>query len=118
MAIIPKFLVLIILPAIIFATSYPVPTPAGGRNAVHGWLILPVDQPVPTNPAIPVPAYFVHHTPEFFTDSPHDFQLILYGTITPLSVAENISQVIDIPYPPTAPLVVDEFTITPPPPFS
>jgi len=98
--------------------SYPVPTPPGGRMAVHGWLILPIDQPHPKIPTDPVYAWFVHHTPVFFTHSPHDFQIILYGSLVPLSVAENRTLAIDLPYPPAHQLVVDEFTITPPPPFS
>jgi len=60
----------------------------------------------------------VHHTPVFFTHSPHDFQIIFYGSLVPLSVAENHTLAIDLPYPPSQQLVVDEFTITPPPPFS
>jgi len=99
-------------------SSYPVPLPPGGRLAVHGWLILPVDQPFPSDPTTPVTAYFSHHTPEFWSDSPHDFQIILTGTITPMSTAGNSTFPIDIPYPPSSNLLVNEFTITPPAPFS
>ena len=35
-----------------------------------------------------------------------------------MSVAENQTFVIDLPYPPQSELLVDEFTFTPPPPFS
>jgi len=101
-----------------YKNEYPVPIPAGGRNAVHGWLILPWEQPEPKEPTTKVSAWFVHHTPEFWTDSPHNFQLILGGTLTPMSVAENITDIIPLPYPPSAELLVDEFTFTPPPPFS
>lgn len=112
------FLAIVALIAVVAAAPrYPVPTPAGGRNAVHGWLILPWDQPNPQK-ATPITAWFVHHTPEYWTDSPHNFQLILGGTLTPLSVAENETNPIDLPYPPAANLLVDEFTFTPPPPFS
>jgi len=88
--------------------------------AVHGWLILPWEQPVPSSqhPAVPVSAWFVHHTPEFWTDSPHNFQIILQGTMTPMSTADNETFPIDIPYPPASDMLVDEFTITPPEPFS
>lgn len=44
-----------------YVSAYPVPIPPGGRNAVHGWLILPKDQPASS---INVSAWFVHHTPE------------------------------------------------------
>jgi len=99
-------------------SKYPVPLVPGGRMAVHGWLILPWEQEYPTDPTTPVNAWFSHHTPEFFTDSPHDFQIILQGNLIPMSCAENETYVIDIPYPPASEMLVDEFTITPPPPFS
>jgi len=86
--------------------------------AVHGWLILPIDQEEPTSPEFPVAAWFVHHTPEFWTDSPHNFQIILYGFMIPLPTVQNLTQNIAIPYPPSSPLLVNEFTITPPGPFS
>ncbi len=38
--------------------------------------------------------------------------------MVPVSVAENITYAIDLPYPPSSPLVLTEYTITPPPPFS
>jgi len=85
---------------------------------VHGWLILPIDQAEPTDPSTPVNAWFSHHTPEFWTDSPHNFQILLQGTMVPFSTVNNVTEVIPIPYPPETPLLVDEFTITPPGPFS
>jgi len=100
------------------STKWPVPTPYGGRQGVHGWLILPWDQPYPKDPSTPINAWFSHHTPEFWTDSPHDFQIIINGTLTPLPVAENQTLVIDLPYPPEAQLLHNEFTFTPPPKFS
>ncbi|RYY69496.1 hypothetical protein EON63_23615, partial [archaeon] len=64
---------------------YPVPTPAQGRMDVHGWLILPIDLPVDKLPnnSLPLvrPAWFNHHVPEFWHDSPHNFQIIFLGTI-------------------------------------
>eukprot|EP01125_Pyxidicula_operculata_P019498 TRINITY_DN7081_c2_g2_i1.p1 TRINITY_DN7081_c2_g2~~TRINITY_DN7081_c2_g2_i1.p1 ORF type:complete len:306 (-),score=36.01 TRINITY_DN7081_c2_g2_i1:13-930(-) len=99
--------------------QFPVPLVPGERNAVHGWLILPTEQEAPfSDPTTPVDAWFVHHTPEFWTDSPHNFQIILFGTIVPLSVAENLTVAINLPYPPATPLLGTEYTITPPPPFS
>ena len=41
-------------------------------------LILPWDQETPTDPTTPIGAYFVHHTPEFWTDSPHNFQRMMH----------------------------------------
>eukprot|EP01112_Ceratiomyxa_fruticulosa_P014211 TRINITY_DN4050_c0_g1_i2.p1 TRINITY_DN4050_c0_g1~~TRINITY_DN4050_c0_g1_i2.p1 ORF type:complete len:318 (-),score=58.09 TRINITY_DN4050_c0_g1_i2:115-1068(-) len=99
---------------------YPVPLPSGGRQGVHGWLILPWEQslPDPNDPSAPAYAWFSHHVPEFWTDSPHDWQIIFQGEITPIMVAENDSLPIRLPYPPQSPLLVDEFTFTPPPNFS
>jgi hypothetical protein len=66
----------------------------------------------------PLPRRFVHHTPVFFPHSPHDFQIILLAELLPLSVGDNVTYIMKLPYPPHHPLVVDEFTFTPPPPFS
>jgi len=64
-------------------------------------------------------AWFVHHTPEFWTDSPHNFQIILEGEIQPLSPSnENNIIPIGLPIPPSDQLIQNEYTITPPPPFS
>jgi len=102
------------------SASYPVPLPPGGRVEVHGWLVLPLDSdlPNPKNPAAPVEAWFSHHVPEFWVTSPHDFQIIVRGHLTPLSVAENITLPLNLPYPPSAEILGNEYTITPPPPFS
>jgi len=104
------------------ANTYPVPIPPGGRMAVHGWLILPFLTDQDSNDTtIPVNAWFSHHTPEFWTTSPHDFQIILRGYLLPNSVAENETWPIGIPLPSTKgdnQLLVDEYSITPPPPFS
>ena len=102
------------------ASNYPVPTPAHGRQAVHGWLILPLEQDLPNwkDTSEPVQAWFSHHVPEFYTQSPHDFQIIVRGTLTPLPFAGNETFPIILPYPPKHQTVGHEFTFTPPPPFS
>eukprot|EP01119_Soliformovum_irregulare_P025463 TRINITY_DN9446_c0_g1_i1.p1 TRINITY_DN9446_c0_g1~~TRINITY_DN9446_c0_g1_i1.p1 ORF type:complete len:297 (+),score=27.42 TRINITY_DN9446_c0_g1_i1:87-977(+) len=104
-------LVLLSISSICF--SWPVPLPAGGRMAVHGWLILPWEQPNPKN-SDPISAWMVHHTPEFWVDSPHNFQIILGATLTPVN-GTNLSL---LPVPPMTNMVTNEFTFTPPPPFS
>jgi len=86
--------------------------------AVHGWLFLLLEQDIPTNGFTPIPGYFVHHTPEFWTDSPHNFQIIMKGTLVPISTTQNITYPIDLPYPPKMDLIQNEYTFTPPPAFS
>lgn len=97
--------------------QFPVPIPPGGRMAVHGWLILPWN----TNDTKgPIQGWFSHHVPEFGVDSPHNFQIILNGLLTPLSCfnTEPKAEPIPIPYPPEDNLLGHEYTITPPPAFS
>jgi len=108
---------------------YPVPTPRDGRIEVHGWLILPLDQSVPTDDR-PVLAWFSHHTPQIYhgdnstrvlppLDFPHDWQIIFLGAIRPVSIGDSMPVApIPLNYPPSAPLLIDEFTVTPPPAFS
>jgi len=108
---------------IISSTIYgnaSIPLPPGGRNSVHGWLILPTEQPTPSNsdPFMPVAAYFSHHTPEFWTDSPHDFQIVLFGIMESMSTDGHITFPIPLPYPPETDFLRNEYTITPPNPFS
>jgi len=98
--------------------SFPVPLAPGGRMSVHGWLILLIETDTQPNASIPIEAYFVHHTPEFPTDSPHDFQIIIRGSLLPISTTQNITYPIDLPYPPKAELLGTEYTTTPPPNFS
>lgn len=102
---------------LIINAQYPVPLPPGGRMSVHGWLILPWDTNG-TNSSIQ--GWFSHHVPEFWTDSPHNFQIILNGLLTPLSCfnTEPTPEPIPIPYPPHDTLLQNEFTFTPPPEFS
>jgi len=108
---------------------YPVPTPRDGRVEVHGWLILPLDQSVLTDDR-PVLAWFSHHTPQIYhgdnstrilppLEFPHDWQIIFLGAIRPVSIGASMPVApIPLNYPPSAPLLIDEFTITPPPAFS
>jgi hypothetical protein len=110
--------IFIALLGLCFGKHYPVPIPEGGRFDVHGWLVLPIEQPKPTDPSVPIEVWLSHHVPEFWTDSPHDFQIMIRGQIVPTpSVLDDI-YVIDIPYPPANDLVVYEWSITPPSPFS
>jgi len=100
--------------------AYPVPTPPHGRQAVHGWLILPLDSSLPQwkNTTAPVDAWLSHHVPEFYTTSPHDFQIVLRGHLTPLPHAGDVALPLQLPYPPHHELIEYEYTFTPPPPFS
>ncbi len=102
----------------IVRSDYPVPTPPGGRFDVHGWLVLPIEQPNPTNPRVGLDAWFSHHVPEFWTDSPHNFQIILRGRLEPMSCVDGELFTLIIPYPPAEELVVYEYSFTPPSPFS
>jgi hypothetical protein len=101
----------------IINAQYPVPIPPGGRMAGHGWLILPWDTNVTSGP---IQAWFSHHVPEFGADSPHNFQIILNGLLTPIPCfnTESTAQPIPIPYPPEDNLLQHEYTMTPPPAFS
>ncbi|CAF0721033.1 unnamed protein product [Rotaria sp. Silwood1] len=109
----------IFLATLVFLVNaqYPVPIPPGGRMAVHGWLILPWDTNITDGS---IQAWFSHHVPAFGIDSPHNFQIILNGLLTPLSCfnTEPIPKPIPIPYPPHDNLLQYEYTITPPPAFS
>jgi len=117
-------LIIAILTVLYLASNYVfgVPLPPGGRVAVHGWLILPIesDLPNPRNPSAPVEAWFSHHVPEFWQTSPHNFQIIVRGYLVPQSVVypENTILPLNLPYPPKDELLGNEYTITPPPPFS
>lgn len=112
--------VICLFASFVFSNEYPVPTPPHKRQAVHGWLILPMEQDLPDweNTNKPVQAWFSHHVPEFYTQSPHNFQIIIRGTLTPMAYVENVSMPILLPYPPKYEIVGHEFTFTPPPPFS
>lgn len=93
----------------------------GGRYDVHGWLILPQDQPKnPSNTTAPyVKAWFSHHVPEFWTNSPHNYQIILEGIMTPeTSLPGQPALPFNFPQPPMNDLVQYQYSFTPPPPFS
>ncbi|CAF4326346.1 unnamed protein product [Rotaria socialis] len=72
-------LVIIAISTLRANAQYPVPIPPGGRMAVHGWLILPWNTNATEGP---IQAWFSHHVPEFGADSPHNFQIVLNGTLT------------------------------------
>lgn len=93
------------------------PLPVGGRRDVHGWLILPFDQ-LKADPTAPLRAWFSHHVPEFWLDSPHNFQIILEGLLYPLPSVENEYFGFNLPYSPAEDRLVYEYSFTPPSPFS
>lgn len=98
-----------------------IPLTPGGRSDVHGWLILPQDQPqdVNTNSSYGIRAWFSHHVPEFWKDSPHNFQIILEGYLVPeTSVPGTPPLPLSLPMPPTQDLEIYEYSFTPPSPFS
>jgi hypothetical protein len=90
----------------------------GGRRDVHGWLILPFDQPKPEDPTTPLKAWFSHHVPEFWLDSPHNFQIILEGLLYPVASVEKEYFGFHLPYSPNEDNLVYEYSFTPPSPFS
>mmetsp|Transcript_7610 Transcript_7610/g.8057 ORF Transcript_7610/g.8057 Transcript_7610/m.8057 type:complete len:289 (+) Transcript_7610:63-929(+) len=94
------------------------PLTKGGRRDVHGWLILPHDQNKPKDPSSPLRAWFSHHVPEFWIDSPHNFQIILEGLLYPVASIENEYFGFNMPYPPIEDNLVFEYSFTPPSPFS
>ena len=83
---------------------------AGGRFSRHGWLMLPWDRSADAPAAQPINAWFYHHTPEFFLDSPHDFLLMLSGQL----ILANTSVTPLLPLPPAAETLGTEFVWTPP----
>lgn len=85
----------------------------GGRSSVHGWLWMPtmISGERAPNPQV-LRGYWSHHTPEFWTNSPHDFQLLLHAEValqTPLP---------QLPFAETNVTVGNEYTFTPPYDFS
>lgn len=110
-------ILIFVLSAYIVNGQYPVPIPPGGRMSVHGWLILPWETNVTNGP---IQGWFSHHVPEFWTDSPHNFQIIVNGLLSPISCfnTETKPEPIPIPLPPRDGLIQNEYTITPPPEFS
>ena len=93
--------------------------PVGGRFDVHGWLILPQEQLQKDNASYAIRAWFSHHVPEFWRDSPHNFQIILEGLIFPeTSVPGYAPLPLNLPMPPENDLEIYEYSFTPPSPFS
>jgi hypothetical protein len=96
----------------------------GGRTDVHGWLYLPTDcttTATTTSATDDVAAaedaacdqlngYWYHHTPEFFTDSPHDYMVMLRGSLQ-VQTSDWLSE---FPFPPEHALLGTEYTFTPP----
>ncbi|MDP2439181.1 MAG: hypothetical protein Q8P67_25820 [archaeon] len=81
-----------------------------GRVSVHGWMWLPWDRPSGALPTDPLLGWFYHHTPEFFTDSPHNFEIMLSAALT----LKNSSVTDTLPFPPKTQLVGTEYVFTPP----
>jgi hypothetical protein len=118
---------LVAVVATVISHPYPVPTPKGGRNDVHGWLILPIELPQfeTGDKILSRPAWFSHHVPEFWHDSPHDFQIIFQGEIIPTqAVFPPIKlEPLNLPVVPHQGeaedfLLIYEYSMTPPSPFS
>uniref|UniRef100_A0A0G4GJ84 Uncharacterized protein n=1 Tax=Chromera velia CCMP2878 TaxID=1169474 RepID=A0A0G4GJ84_9ALVE len=89
------------------------PPVANGRDDVHGWLWLPWDVSEDTAASSPegvstLHGWLYHHTPEFWTDSPHDFEMMVKGRI------ELDSPVPGLPLPPAVAQLGTEYTFTPP----
>lgn len=113
------FVLSVLAVAIASQREYPVPIPAGGRFDVHGWLILPFEQPSPAAASDPISAWFSHHVPEFWTDSPHNWQIIFRGTIVPTACIHDDVYPLNLPLPSEANnLLKFEYSFTPPSPFS
>ena len=113
-------LFLFTLHTIFAAPSLPLPNPdipadispplKDGRVSVHGWLWLPWDRSDSVPDHVPLLGWFYHHTPEFFTDSPHNFELMLAASLT----LKDTSVVSTLPIPPQTDLVGTEYVFTPP----
>eukprot|EP00658_Telonema_sp_P-2_P012082 TRINITY_DN14606_c0_g1_i3.p1 TRINITY_DN14606_c0_g1~~TRINITY_DN14606_c0_g1_i3.p1 ORF type:complete len:346 (-),score=88.94 TRINITY_DN14606_c0_g1_i3:126-1118(-) len=81
-----------------------------GRSDVHGWLWLPKDlkHHDPTEPVRSLSGYWYHHTPEFGLHSPHDFEIMIEGTV------HLDHPLMGMPLPPTTPVLSTEYAFTPP----
>ena len=93
------------------ANLYPPLTP-GGRNDVHGWLWLPIDNGANESSNSPsvstLEGYFYHHTPEFWWNSPHNFEIMVSATL------HLDHPVANLPLPPAADAMNTEYVFTPP----
>jgi len=84
------------------------PPLGSGRVDVHGWLWLPTEQTSgPPDPKV-LTGWFYHHTPEFWTTSPHDFEIMVKGQV----VLDD--DVPNLPVPPKVDVVGTEYVFTPP----
>ena len=83
-----------------------------GRHDVHGWLWLPIDDganaSVAAQPVSELRGYFYHHTPEFWSDSPHNFEIMISAT---LKLDHGVA---GLPLPPTDSVLNTEYVFTPP----
>jgi len=75
-----------------------------GRVSVHGWLWLPTTQNQSSN----LSGWFYHHTPEFYHDSPHNFEIMVQGHLLLDKFVPGL------PFPPSVDLVGTEYVFTPP----
>jgi len=81
------------------------PPLADGRIDYHGWLWLPIDNSQSDSKLV---GWFYHHTPEFFHNSPHDFEIM---TFAELELEKNVQ---GLPFPPQINLLGNEYVFTPP----
>jgi hypothetical protein len=80
-----------------------------GRNDVHGWLWLPKDTVQSSRePVSIVEGYWYHHTPEFGTQSPHDFEIMVEASLSLDTPVKGL------PLPPEVPVMSTEYVFTPP----
>ncbi len=85
------------------------PPITNGRNDFHGWLLLPTVQSGPhVGSRSPIKGYFYHHTPEFETQSPHDFEIMIEADLYLDLFVPNL------PLPPQYYVVGTEYVFTPP----
>ncbi len=95
------------------------PPLAHGRNDVHGWLWLPIDNGANVSTGLGASAaeagnvselqgWFYHHTPEFWWYSCHNFEIMIAAT---LRLDHSVG---GLPLPPLAEAMNTEYVFTPP----
>ena len=80
------------------------------RVDYHGWQLLPIDRDESTSKDAVIEGYFYHHTPEFWHESPHDFELMAFGKLH----LANSSFFSTFPFPPSSANLGTEYVFTPP----